>query len=302
MRIISLRIAAAGALTALALLPAAAPSHAAETGKVVRVADAKALAALFDRQGYTLDAVASSGHVPPLFVDRVPDDLAKLPAAAHTSLFLRLVLPSYLRANADVRQAHNRLRELDAAHQSTGDLSQTESAWVDTLAQRYHAGARPLNVRALMKRVDTVPVSMGLAQAADESGWGTSGFARTANALFGEHGGAPGTGNFTTTPGGHVKVARFADIKAACAGYIFTINTTRAYARLRTLRLDARRAGKTPSGSVLVGQLDSYSARGEAYVKELRAIIKAHGLERLDRVRLDPHAPPLHITVSGDES
>ncbi|MEK9662323.1 MAG: hypothetical protein VW644_11415, partial [Alphaproteobacteria bacterium] len=101
----------------------------------------------------------------PLFVDRVPADLASLPTAEHAGLFLRLVLPSYLRANADVHATRTRLKELDTAHASIDSLPDDATAWVNRVAQRYHAARRPLSLTALMKRVDTVPVSMGLAQA-----------------------------------------------------------------------------------------------------------------------------------------
>src|SRR3546814_5532417 len=102
---------------------------------------------------------------------------------ARKALFLRTLLPLVLQANAELRQARGKvMAALDA--QAEGRLGATDALWLEDVAQWY--GAEPGNAADLLSRIDALPPSLALAQAAQESGWGTSRFALGAHALFGQ--------------------------------------------------------------------------------------------------------------------
>jgi len=289
-------VALLGAVACLAATPAladaATPAGPWPPGTpVVRVAGPHALIDLFGKQEFTLAATAASGLAPRLFVERVPPKLAALPVPDKTSLFIRVLLPNLLHVNTQVEAVRKRLQSIAALVAKDGTASDADAAWLAGVAEAHGVAAGPGSAAALLGRIDTVPVSMGLAQAIDESGWGTSALARADNALFGEHGPAPGTGAYVTAAGNNVKVARFSDVFRACAGYLHTLNTAHAFAAFRALRARARAAGKTLDGNAAVATLVHYSTRGERYVADLRALIDRHRLDRFDPVRLDAASP-----------
>lgn len=139
-------------------------------------------------------------------------------------------------------------------------------------------------LKRLLKRVDIVPVSLALSQAANESAWGTSRFAREANNLFGEWCFRAGCGVVPERrrQGARHEVARFDSPHAAIASYMRNLNTHAAYQDFRERRQQLRAADKPVTGVALVGELERYSERGDHYVRELRAMILSNELQRLD--------------------
>jgi Bax protein len=131
----------------------------------------------------------------------------------------------------------------------------------------------------LLTRVDTVPLELVLSQAANESAWGTSRFAREANNLFGQWcfskgcGLVPARRNAGTTH----EVAAFKSPQLSVRSYLRNLNTGRVYGDLRTIRAEQRAAGKTATAYQLAGGLSKYSERGQEYVKEIRSMIKYNG-------------------------
>jgi Bax protein len=133
----------------------------------------------------------------------------------------------------------------------------------------------------LLLRVDAVPVSLGLAQAAKESGWGTSRFAVAGNALFGERCFRPGCGvvPHARRLGYRHEVRNFDSPAAAVAAYVWNLNTHVDYQALRERRAALRAAGQPVSGFDLALGLTSYSERGEPYVRDIRALIRSNELD-----------------------
>ena len=127
----------------------------------------------------------------------------------------------------------------------------------------------------LMTRVDTVPLRLVLAQSANESSWGTSRFARKGRNFFGQWCFRKGCGLVPSrrNKGAHHEVRVFRSINASVAAYLKNINTGRVYASLRKLRSKLRNNGETVTAHQLAGGLSHYSERGQAYVKEIRAMI-----------------------------
>lgn len=253
-----------------------------ETGlSEAELADAGRLDAAFTRMGYRLDGIAKGGKVPPVFLPAVPGGLDELPEiAGKKQVFLRVMLPLVLVVNEEIAEDRRRLEAM-AANRETPDPS-----WLNGLAHRYglEPAPAPRLLPALLRRVDLVPPSLALAQAAEESGWGTSRFVREANNLFGHVGGDDGI-----IPDGDrsgPRMASFASLHEAVRAYVHNLNTHAAYEILRRSRAAVRARGAFPDGHSLAGSLVAYSERGPAYVDTIRTIIRANGLLHFDRARL----------------
>lgn len=158
----------------------------------------------------------------------------------------------------------NRLAHLAAKY----DLSWPVENWTEALS-------------ALLRRVDTVPAGLVLAQAAEESGWGRSRFARQGNNLFGHWCYARGCGIVPAgrDTGAAHEVAAFDSVRNSVRRYLYNLNTHPAYRPFRQLRQAERQAGHEPRALVLAAGLGNYSQRGESYVADIRSIIRTN--ERL---------------------
>ncbi len=238
----------------------------------------------FARMGYRLEKVASGHEVPPVFLAAVPGDLAQLPVVdTKKRVFLRVMLPLVLVVNESVAADRRRLDAI-ARKRATGQyVTYDESEWLASVAARY--GAEGASAADLLKRVDVVPASLALAQAAEESGWGTSRFTLEANNLFGHYAATGGDGLVAAGDSSR-RLAQFASLYEAVAAYVHNLNTHRAYEPLRRLRAAVRARGAFPDGHTLAGALTAYSERGQAYVDGIRALIRKNSLLRFDHARL----------------
>ncbi|WP_115718668.1 glucosaminidase domain-containing protein [Gallaecimonas mangrovi] len=156
-------------------------------------------------------------------------------------------------------------------------LSPAEQEWLDNLADSYDVPL-PLDDKGkdtLLRRVDKLPVALVLAQAANESAWGTSRFATDGNNFFGQWCYVEGCGLVPQQriEGASHEVAKFKSPQASVRSYIHNINTNGAYYGLRKIREKARDAGRDPRAENLVRGLLHYSQRGGAYVRELADMI-----------------------------
>ncbi|MCC7165973.1 MAG: glucosaminidase domain-containing protein [Rhodospirillales bacterium] len=238
--------------------------------------------------GYDLGEVGKGDReVPRLFLASLPADMDDIDEPAQRkALFLRGLLPLVLKANETILAERRLLLDL-AQRIARGDRpTPAEGDWLVDLGRRYEV--EDLDFLTLFNRVDVIPVSLALAQAAEESGWGTSRFARDGNALFGQ-----GTINEekgivpTDRQGkGPYAVRRFGSLAEAVRAYTLNLNTHKAYRDFRQARWRAREEGKDPEGLELAGTLAGYSARGDGYVETIRTIIRKNGLAALDDARL----------------
>ncbi|WP_082780809.1 glucosaminidase domain-containing protein [Cephaloticoccus primus] len=144
----------------------------------------------------------------------------------------------------------------------------------------------------LLLRVDTLPPSLVLAQAAIESAWGTSRFARQGNNLFGLRSyDGRGLVPRRRAAGARFRVAIYASPRDSVRAYFQTLNTQPAYHRLWALRAEARRSGQPLSGLRLADGLSAYSERGEAYVRQVKALIRDNPLDRIEASESPQSAP-----------
>lgn len=146
----------------------------------------------------------------------------------------------------------------------------------------------------LLERVDTVPVSLALAQAAKESGWGTSRFAANANNYFGLWCFEPGCGEVPRQrrAGASHEIAAFNSPAESVQSYLRNLNRHRAYAGLRDIRARMRKEGAPLDGIELAAGLGQYSERGQTYVKEIRSMIRFNDLTRFDDCVPDTNENP----------
>ena len=265
---------AAGAAPANGLMPPPTLAiHSSETKKAILMQEA------FDRIGFSLDAVAHGYiSVPRVLVANLPPDLDRLDAMdARKTLFLRLMLPVVLFVNEQIGQERQRLLEIRHAVTAGRQLSDTDVAWVLALADAYDQP--DADIDALLAKVDVIPPSLALAQAIEESGWGTSRIARQGNALFGQFGSAGG--------GGDRDYRAYASLTEAVASYARNLNTHRAYRDLRQMRARMRKREGEIDGWLLASALTSYSERGGDYVESVRSIMRDNRLEDFDAARLN---------------
>ncbi len=244
------------------------------------------LTAVFDRHDYALARIATGeAAVPPIFVKTLPHDWRSMDQAeTRKRVFVKTVLPLIVKANAAIRTDRKRL--LTLAERADGDpsnLSEGARYWLSQLARRY--GLDSVNFAALKRRVDVIPASLAIAQAANESGWGTSRFARQGNALFGQWTWDSSEGirpKALQAGKGDYAVKRFDSLGASVAAYMHNLNTHSAYAPMRKKRASLRAADHKLSGSALAGGLTRYSQRGAAYVEEIRGMISYNDFHRYD--------------------
>jgi len=273
----------------------------------------KQLEELVNNLNYTPESWAAGvREVPRLYITNVPErwrDKTSLEVDVVTKkrVFFRLIGPLVLRSNELIQADRERLESAIKTLRAGKTVGQSEVTFLGKTAVDYKL-AEPgkdidINDRGLqdelLQRVDTLPPSLVLAQAAEESGWGTSRFAVEGNSLFGmwtwgDKGITPkqqraGLGNY--------KIASHETPLESVSAYMHNLNTNRSYEALRMRRAELRRAGKKVTGWDLAGTLTSYSERGKAYVDSLHALMKTNKLEPTDNAYLGDGPTILLIPV-----
>ena len=215
----------------------------------------------------------------------LPDFSAIKDVSTKKQMFFNYMLPKVRQAN-DKILADRRLLLMIRDDLTTGDtLDPDDIQFIGALKTRYRAGQQT-NLRSivddLLIRVDVVPESLVLAQAANESGWGTSRFARQANNLFGIWCFSEGCG---LTPknrdeGLTHEVAKYETVQEGLVAYIHTINTNPAYTYLRDIRATTRSQEQHFSGLALAEGLLRYSSRGLEYVRDIQQLIRVNELQK----------------------
>ena len=271
----------------------------------VTVASAERLLALYDTMGYTLQPIRQDASaVPRIDVLSMPEDWPDVTVEdTLKSGFFRTLLPLVLLANRNIADERARLVALQGSLIDEGGLNSSEQDWLDKLATRYGVdrgqdGEPADTVTELLPRVDAVPVSLAIAQAALESGWGRSRFALEGNALFGQwtwEGG--GMKPLEAAAGSTHEVARFDSLLASVEAYMLNLNSQGAYADFRKIRAAQRAQGNNPDGLTLASTLVHYSQEGTAYPVKLDRIIRSNELAPFDQATLDTNGTGLVVAT-----
>lgn len=238
-----------------------------------------------DLDRYETDDVALA-QLPPLprwSGADLPDFSTYRDTTEKKAAFFAFLYPRIVLANSRILIEREYLQSLS----SKENLSKSELTWLKNQAERLRVDEEPGSpdmFRRLENRLDVIPPSLVMAQAANESAWGTSRFARRGNNLFGQWCFSRGCGIVpqSRVEGASHEVASFSSPYISVRSYIQNLNRHPAYQKLRDIRLKARGDGEYPSGSSLATGLLDYSERGEEYVKEIRGMIRHNNLTYYD--------------------
>jgi len=265
----------------------------------VRIAAPQDLSAHFETIGYTSKRLrAGDAEVPRFVVSDIPEDWAEgLTVDRKKSLFFRALLPMVLMVNEEILRDRKRLQAIGATLAESRSASSDDLKWLMEVAERYGLPIRdrennlsPTSIKPLLHRVDVIPPSLALAQAAVESAYASSRFAVEGNALFGQwHLGKGLVPGKQRTELGDYRVATFRTPKDSIRSYMKNLNTNAAYRSFRELRAAARRQDQNPRGAPLADRLLAYSEKGAAYVSLVRNLIARNGLSAADSARLKDH-------------
>jgi Bax protein len=260
----------------------------AKPATVMAVGSAEKLSDVFADLGYDLDRVRGRQDVVPrVFLVSLPRDLKGVHSVdTRKRVFLRAILPLVLKVNEGILLERGRLLALRQRAEAGRDFTPAARIWLEDLARRY--GVETLDFDELLTRVDAVPPALALAQAAEESGWGTSRFALEGNAPFGQWTWDPENGIVPSKrDNGKSHLVRVYDhLLDGVQAYSLNLNTHAAYRGFRKMRADMRRTGHELDGYALAGTLTRYSERGAAYIESIRTIMRINDLRPLDHARL----------------
>lgn len=230
-----------------------------------------------------------SDTIPGLVVRALPRDMAEIHSSNdRKSLFLRALLPIVLLENHRLAEQRKRLNTI---LQQTTPLTAQQEHWLAELKKQFRLKGTigdPELQGTLLRRLDTLPPSLVLAQAAIESGWGTSRFAQQGNSLFGQWSYKADTGLVPDdrNEGANHVVRAFDSLQESVRSYMRNLNTHAAYRELRLIRESMRNQGSNYDSYALAHGLLRYSQRGEAYIEEVQTIIRGNRLTQYDQISL----------------
>ena len=256
--------------------------------KSVRI-EASTLNQMFEDRDYNLKIVRQNKIVKPFEVGMLPEELKSIESSKNRKdLFIKIVLPLILSENNRIkRDRHTLFKVLNK-----NNNSKLEKEWLNKKFKQY--GVVKKDLSTLKIRMDEIPVSLAIAQAAKETGWGTSRFAIEGNALFGQW---TYTGEGITPSaadkGDKHKIATFSVLKSSVRAYQRNLNTHSSYKEFRRARAIQRDNGETLNSLELANYLNQYAETGEEYTRILKQIIEQNNLQDFDTAKILPTSEEL---------
>ena len=244
---------------------------------------------LFKDTNYTLKDVRKNKFVKPINLDLLPKEMKMIENIKRKkNLFIQIVLPLILKENTQIRLDRKKLFVI----LNKSNNSEAEKKWLNMKFKQY--GVKSKDLFTLKIRMDEVPISLAIAQAAKETGWGTSRFALEGNALFGQWT-FSGEGLKPLAVDGDKthKVMKFQILQASIRAYQRNLNTHSSYKKFRKLRALARENNEKLDSLILADSLDKYAATGKEYTEILKKIIKQNALKDFDDAKLLPTSKKL---------
>ena len=239
---------------------------------------------LFKSTNYSLEDVRKNKLVKPISLTLLPKEIKKIEnTKKRKDLFIQIILPLVIKENSNIGNDRKKLFSILNKSKNT----KVEKIWLNSKFKQY--GVENKDLSTLKIRMDEVPVSMAIAQAAKETGWGTSRFAQEGNALFGQwtwsgEGIKPSGADTDSTH----KVMKFKILQASVRAYKRNLNTHSSYKDFRSARAESREQGKKLDSMILTEYLDKYAETGKDYVIALQKIIKQNNLTDFDEAKLLP--------------
>ncbi len=217
-------------------------------------------------------------------IDHLPLEMKKIEnTQKRKNLFIQIVLPLIIEENTKIRLDRKKL----FAILNKNNNSNSEREWLSEKFKQY--GVKSNDFSTLKIRMDEIPASLAIAQAAKETGWGTSRFAQEGNALFGQW---TWSGEGIKPAGAEIgskhKIAKFKVLKASVKAYQRNLNTHSGYKEFRKERAIQRDNNGRLNSLKLVNFLDKYAETGIEYTKILKKIIEQNSLTEFDDVKILP--------------
>ncbi len=255
--------------------------------------NASTIKQLFEDTNYTLKDVREKKLVKPVALTLLPQEIKMIEnTTKRKEFFIQIVLPLILKENSNIKIDRKRLFGIINKNKNT-DL---EKKWLEKKYKQYGVSSKDLSI--LKIRMDEIPVSLAIAQAAKETGWGTSRFAQEGNALFGQWtwSGEGLKPKDSEKDEGH-KVMKFNVLQASVRAYQRNLNTHSSYKDFRQARAELRDMGEPLDSIILSQYLNEYAETGNQYVEVLKKIIKQNNLKDFDDAKLLPSSIELESLI-----
>tara|TARA_B110000116_G_scaffold71561_1_gene62020 strand:+ start:563 stop:1747 length:1185 start_codon:yes stop_codon:yes gene_type:complete len=245
--------------------------------------EASTLNEIFKEANYDLEIIRKTKKVKPIYISILPKEINQIENTKEKkNIFIKIVLPLILKENEKI--ILNRKKLFNILGKSRN--SKNEKKWLKQKFKEYLI--KNSDIAELKIRMDIIPVSLAIAQAAKETGWGTSRFAIEGNALFGQWTYSDnGIEPLDSTDGNH-KVMKFNVLQASVKAYKKNLNTHKGYKKFRRARANLRERGKEIDSLKLTKFLNKYAQTGEEYTLVLEKIIKQNSLMDFDQAKLLP--------------
>jgi len=247
---------------------------------------ASTLYQLFKDEDYNLKDIRKNKVVKPITIDVLPSEIKSIEnTKKRKELFIQIILPLILEENMKIKLERKTLFSI----LNKNSNSEEERNWLRSKFKQYGVANRDLTT--LKIRMDEIPVSLAIAQAAKETGWGTSRFAQQGNALFGQwtyHG--KGIKPAGADVDDKHKVMKFKILKASVRAYQRNLNTHKSYKKFRKVRAIQRDVYGSLNSLELANYLDKYAETGIEYTKILKQIIEQNKLIDFDDAKILPNS------------
>ena len=236
---------------------------------------------------FHIDNVRKTKIVPNIVIAQLPRDLKNIKSIENRKdLFIKITLPLIVQENEKLLSLNKKIKSIK---NSFDKISRKEAGWVNKLMVKYRADT----LDALLIKVDKIPVSLALAQAVIESGWGTSRFAYEGNALFGQY--VWGSTNHGIIPNDRetdakYKIKSFDSLSESVASYMKNLNTNFHYNEFRINRFVLRSNNIPLRGMYLAEYLLSYSIE-DNYIDKIKNIIEINDFEDFDNINIEKKLP-----------
>ena len=248
---------------------------------------------LFEDTGYNLQDVRKKKLVKPVALTLLPQEIKMIEnVKKRKEFFIQIVLPLIIQENNNIRLDRKTLFNIINKSNNTA----LEKKWLEKKYKQYGVNSRDLSV--LKIRMDEIPTSLAIAQAAKETGWGTSRFAQEGNALFGQWTwSGEGLKPKKAEEGKGHKVMKFNVLQASVRAYQRNLNTHSTYNDFRKARAEFRDLNKPLDSIELSTHLNKYAETGNQYVEVLQKIIIQNKLKDFDDAKLLPSSIDLESLI-----
>ena len=237
---------------------------------------------VFEKNNYKYENIIKYKKVPNIYISSLPNDFSKVSSSKKKSLFIRSLLPLIIKENEKIISLNKRIRLLQSKF---NQINRKDAVWLKNNLIAYKTDT--MRIEELLMKVDIIPVSIALAQAAIESGWGTSRFSIEGNALYGQWSWKKGSGIIPKERKKDEKyeVKSFLSLGSSVESYMKNLNTHPNYENFRINRALLRSHNMSISGLKLYKYLNDYAAN-DMYAEILFNVIEKNNLDQFENISI----------------